>query len=48
MYKITGLMKNELGRNIMTEIFALRAKSYSHLANDNDENKKQKAQKSVS
>ena len=32
----------------MTEFAALRPKTYSYLADDNDENKKAKAQNSVS
>ena len=41
-------MKDELGGTIMTEYAALRPKKYSYLTVDNDENKKQKAQESVS
>ena len=37
-----GLMKDELGRKIMTEIVVLRPKTYSHLTDDNDEDKKSK------
>ena len=43
--KVIGLMKNELGGQIMKEFFGLRAKTYSYLKDINDEDKKQKAQK---
>ena len=43
--KVIGLMKNELGGQIMKEFFGLRAKTYSYLKDNNDEDKKQKAQK---
>ena len=33
-------MKDELGGNIMIEFAALRAKTYSYLTGDNDENKR--------
>ena len=32
--KVTGLMKDELGRKIMTESVALRRKNYSYLMDD--------------
>ena len=35
-------MKDELGGKIMTESAALRKTKFSHLTNDNDENKKVK------
>ena len=41
-------MKNELGGQIMKEFVGLRAKTYSCLKGSNNEDKKQKAQKSVS
>ena len=46
--KVIGLMKHELGKKIM-KVFAtaLRAKTYSYLTGNNDEDKKLKAQKSV-
>ena len=44
--KVITLMKDELGKKIMTEFTALRPRTYSFLTNEND--KKQKAQKSVS
>ena len=41
-------MKNELVGKIMAECAALRTKFYNYLRDDNEENKKQKAQKSIS
>ena len=35
-------MKDEFGRNIMTQFVTLRQKTYSDLADNNGENKKQK------
>ena len=47
--QVIGLMKYELGVQIMKEFVGLRAKTYSYLKDNNDEDKeKQKAQKSVS
>ena len=43
--KVVGLMKGELGRKIMTEFFALRAKVSSYLTNDYSEHKKAKGTK---
>ena len=40
-------MKDELGGQIIEEFVGLRAKTYSYLKDNNDEDKKQKAQKSV-
>ena len=42
-------MKNELGGQIMKEFVGLRAKTYSYLKDNNDEDKKKlKPQKTVS
>ena len=41
-------MKDELSGKIMKEFVRVRAKIYSYLIDDASENKKQKAQKSVS
>ena len=40
-------MKDELGVKTMKEFAALRAKTYSYLTENNDGDKKPKAQKSV-
>ena len=40
--KVIGLMKNELGGEIMTESVALRPKTYSYLTDDCEEDKKSK------
>ena len=38
--KAIGLIKEELGRQIMKEIFELGTKTYSYLKDNNDEDKK--------
>ena len=43
--KVIGLLKYELGRKIMTELFALRPKTYSYLTDDCEEDKKAKGTK---
>ena len=43
--KVVGLMKDELGGKIMTELVALRPKTYSYLTNDFEEDKKAKGTK---
>ena len=43
--KVTGLMKDELGGQIMKEFVGLRAKTYSYLKDTNDEDKKAKGTK---
>ena len=40
--KVIGLMKDELGGQIMKELVGLRAKTYSYLKGNNDEDKKAK------
>ena len=39
---LIGLMKDKLGRNIMTKFVGLRAKTYSYLIDDGNEDKKGK------
>ena len=46
--KVIGLMKVELGQQIMKEFVELQEKTYSYLKDNNDEDKKSKRQKSVS
>ena len=43
--KVTGLMKDELGGQIMKEFLGLRAKPCSYLNKNNDEDKKAEGQK---
>ena len=43
--KIIGLMKDELGRKIITEFVTLRPKTYSYLTDDGKEDKKAKGTK---
>ena len=43
--KVIGLIKYELGGNIMTELVALRPKTYSYLTDDCKEDKKAKLTK---
>ena len=43
--KVIGLMKDELGGKIMTEVFALRPKTYSYLTDDCEEDKNTKGTK---
>ena len=40
-------MKNELGEQIMKKFLGIRAKTYSQLTENNDENKKAKGTKKV-
>ena len=40
--KVIGLMKDELGGEIMAKYFGLRAKTYSYLIDDGSEDKKAK------
>ena len=42
---VIGLMKDELGRKIMTKFVGLRAKTYSYLIDDGSEDKKGKGTK---
>ena len=46
--KVIWLMKDELGKKIMTEFASLRPKTYVYLTDNNNENKKTKHTKSVS
>ena len=43
--EVIGLMKDELGRKLMTEFVALRPKTYSYLMDDGNSNKKSKGTK---
>ena len=46
--KVIGLMKDELGEEIIMEFVTLRPKTYSYLTDDGKEDKKLKEQKSAS
>ena len=46
--KVIGIMKDELGGQIMKEFVGLRAKTYSFLKDNNDADKKAEGKKSVS
>ena len=43
--KVPGLFKDELGRKIITEVVALRPKTYAYLMNDGSDHKKAKGTK---
>ena len=43
--KVIGVMKDELGRQIMKEFVGLRTKICSYLKDNNDEDKKEKSTK---
>ena len=43
--KVSGLMKDELGGQIMKEFVGLRAKTYNYIKENNDEDKKAKGTK---
>ena len=43
--KVPGLFKDELGRKMMTEFVALRAKAYAYLDDNGNEHKKSKGTK---
>ena len=45
--KVIGVMKDELGGQIMKKILRLRPKTYSHLKDSNDECKKAKKLKKM-
>ena len=45
--ELTELMKHELGGQIMKEFVGLRAKAYSHLSNNSDQDKRTKRTKNV-
>ena len=43
--KVIGLMKEEISGKVITNFFGLKAKTYSHLKDNNDEDKKSKVKK---
>ena len=45
--KVSGLFKDELGGKIMTEVVALRPKTYAYLMDDGNDHKKAKGKKGV-
>ena len=45
--KVIGLIKDKLGEQILKEFVGLRAKTYSYLKGNNDEDKKSKKHKKV-
>ena len=45
--KVIGLMKDELGGQIMTEFVELRPKTYSYLMDNGNSDKKAKATKNI-
>ena len=46
--KVIGLMKDELGEHILKKFVGLRAKTYSYLKDNDDEDKKSKTDKNLS
>ena len=46
--KVIRLMKDEFGGEMITKLVGLRAKTYSYLIDDSNENKKAKETKTVS
>ena len=45
--KVIGLMKDELGKRIITKFVALRPKTYSYLIDDGNNDKKAKVKKTM-
>ena len=45
--KVIGLIKDKLGKQILKEFVGVRAKTYSYLKDNNDEDKKSKKHKKV-
>ena len=45
--KVIGLIKDKLGEQILKEFVGLRAKTYSYLKDNNDEDKKSKKHKKM-